>query len=207
MQGMLLHVLAVLGGSTAVVMVYALLLVVRPHPWWSAQYLISILGLLLGTCLTCVATGLSCAVDELSRGELLRARPPACSMDCQQSRVFNEVPLEPPAMREYPGHLPCHLHPQRAPWQGFRFTALHKVGSLCRIHDAGRDTLEQWLLLGASRWEATHGLIQKATMAALAPTLSHISVMGLVTIPSAMAGQLLGGSAPVQVQCQALCQV
>lgn len=86
MQGMLLHVLAVLGGSTAVVMAYALLLVVRPHPWWSAQYLISILGLLLGTCLTCVATGLSCAVDELSRGELLRARPPACSMDCQQSR-------------------------------------------------------------------------------------------------------------------------
>jgi ABC-type iron transport system FetAB permease component len=83
------------------------------------------------------------------------------------------------------------------------FTALREMGSmgsLCGSCNAGRDSLEQWLLLGASRWEATHGLIQKATMAALAPTLSHISVTGLVTIPSAMAGQLLGGSAPVQVR-------
>ncbi len=64
----------------------------------------------------------------------------------------------------------------------------------------GRDGLEQWLLLGASRWEATQSLIRKATMAALAPTLSHISVMGLVTIPNTMSGQLLGGSAPIQVR-------
>ena len=206
MQGMLLHVLAVLSGSTAVVMVYALLLVIRPRPWWSAQYLISILGLLLGTCLTCVATGLSCAVDELSRGEPLGGRPPAAWTACNQE-VDHAVPLEALAMRAYAGHFPCHLHPQQAQWEGFKYTALHEMGSLCRIHDAGRDALEQWLLLGASRWEATHGLIQKATMAALAPTLSHISVMGLVTIPSAMAGQLLGGSAPIQVRCQALCQV
>lgn len=71
--------------------------------------------------------------------------------------------------------------------------------------------MEQWLLLGASRWEATQSLIQKATIAALAPTLSHISVMGLVTIPSTMSGQLLGGTAPIQVKrltvqtCAAMC--
>ncbi len=67
-QGMLLHVMAVLGGSTALVMVFALLLIIQPRPWWSAQYLIAILGLLLGTALSCVATGLSCAIDELTRG-------------------------------------------------------------------------------------------------------------------------------------------
>ena len=64
---------------------------------------------------------------------------------------------------------------------------------------AGRDGLEQWLVLGASRWEATQGIIQRATTAALAPTLSHLSIMGLVTLPNAMAGQLLGGSVPIQV--------
>lgn len=54
-------------------------------------------------------------------------------------------------------------------------------------------------MLGASRWEATQGIIQRATTAALAPTLSHLSIMGLVTLPNAMAGQLLGGSVPIQV--------
>lgn len=68
-QGMLLHVLAVLSGSTAVVMVYTLLLIIQPHPWWSAQYMIAILGLLLGSALSCVAAGLSSAIDELSRGD------------------------------------------------------------------------------------------------------------------------------------------
>ena len=67
-QGMLLHVMAVLSGSTALTMVLALLLIIQPRPLWSAQYLIAMLGLLLGTALSCVATGLSCAVDELSRG-------------------------------------------------------------------------------------------------------------------------------------------
>lgn len=70
-QGMLLHVVAVLSGSTALTMVFALLLIIQPRPWWSAQYLIAILGLLLGTALSCVATGLSSAIDELSRGAWL----------------------------------------------------------------------------------------------------------------------------------------
>ena len=52
-RGLLLHVMAVLSGSTAVVMVFALLLIIQPRPWWSAQYLIAILGLLLGTALSC----------------------------------------------------------------------------------------------------------------------------------------------------------
>ena len=55
-------------------------------------------------------------------------------------------------------------------------------------------------MLGASRWEATQGIVQRATTAALAPTLSHLSIMGLVTLPNAMAGQLLGGLVPIQVQ-------
>ena len=66
---MLLHVVAVLSGSTAAVMVYALLLIIQPRPWWSAQYMIAILGLLLGSALSCVAAGLSSSIDELTRGK------------------------------------------------------------------------------------------------------------------------------------------
>lgn len=55
------------------------------------------------------------------------------------------------------------------------------------------------MILGASRWEATRGVVQRSITAALNPTLQHMSVIGLVTIPSFMGGQLLGGIAPVQV--------
>ncbi len=57
------------------------------------------------------------------------------------------------------------------------------------------------MILGASRWEATRGVVQRSISAALAPTLQHMSVVGLVTIPSFMGGELLGGITPVQVCC------
>ena len=77
MQGMLLHVVAVLSGSTAAVMVFALQLIIQPRPWWSAQYMIAILGLLLSSSLSCVAAGLSSTIDELTRGKCML--PHVCS--------------------------------------------------------------------------------------------------------------------------------
>ena len=59
--------------------------------------------------------------------------------------------------------------------------------------------MEAMLLIGASRWEATRGVVQRSLSAALAPTLSHMSGIGLVTLPSFMSGQLLGGVPPIQV--------
>ena len=92
MQGMLLHVVAVLSGSTAAVMVYALLLIIQPRPWWSAQYMIAILGLLLGSALSCVAAGLSSTIDELTRGERMLRRGCSgvfkCAPDLADSSVW-----------------------------------------------------------------------------------------------------------------------
>ena len=47
-QGMLLHVLGALGASAALVLGYALLVVLRPSPLWAARWALPFLGLLLG---------------------------------------------------------------------------------------------------------------------------------------------------------------
>lgn len=65
---MLLHVLGSLGASSGAVMAYALLLVLRPRPWWDAPYAIAVLAYLLGNALSCVAAGLSSVVQELTLG-------------------------------------------------------------------------------------------------------------------------------------------
>ncbi|CAL8462573.1 g2106 [Coccomyxa elongata] len=129
-KGMLVHVLGSLSASSAVVMVYALLLVLRPHPRWDAPYAIAVLASVLANALSGVSAGLSSVVQELTLG------------------------------------------------------AQH---------------VEAMLLVGASRWEATRGVVQRSLSAALAPTLSHMSAVGLVTLPSFMSGQLLGGIPPIQV--------
>lgn len=47
-QGMLLHVLGALGASAALILGYALLVVLRPSPLWAARWALPFLGLLLG---------------------------------------------------------------------------------------------------------------------------------------------------------------
>ncbi|KAK9833908.1 hypothetical protein WJX74_009557 [Apatococcus lobatus] len=61
-----------------------------------------------------------------------------------------------------------------------------------------KDRLELLLSLGASRWEATQSLIQRACKVALTPILNQMNIAGLVSIPGMMTGQILGGSDPLQ---------
>lgn len=44
-QGIFLNTLVIVGGTAALVMAYALLVVMQVHPWWQPQYLIPILGM------------------------------------------------------------------------------------------------------------------------------------------------------------------
>ncbi len=66
---MLVHVLGSLSASSAVVMVYALLLVLRPHPRWDAPYAIAVLASVLANALSGVSAGLSSVVQELTLGK------------------------------------------------------------------------------------------------------------------------------------------
>ena len=137
LQGMLTHVLVSMGSSSALVLLYAVLLVLRPQPWYRAQQLLPVLAMLLSNAISAISRGLASALEELTDG---------------------------------------------------------------------RERVEMLLAIGASRMEATHAVVQRALAAALSPLLQQMSVVGLVSLPSFMSGQLIAGGAAPQVRCT-LCAV
>lgn len=54
-----------------------------------------------------------------------------------------------------------------------------------------------FLSLGATRQEACRPYLRQALQAAVAPTLSTMATIGLVSLPGMMTGQILGGSSPM----------
>lgn len=111
---------------TAAVGLYAVLHV---KPWYSPQYVIPILGMILGNCLTAV----SLCLDRLTQD--LRQQQP---------------------------------------------------------------TIEMLLSLGATGWEAYRETARGAVIAGMLPTINQLSVVGLVSLPGMITGQILAGAAPDQ---------
>ena len=60
-----------------------------------------------------------------------------------------------------------------------------------------RDQIETLLTLGATRWEAAHTQVQEAIRTGMIPTLNSMMVMGLVSLPGMMTGQILAGATPI----------
>ena len=56
--------------------------------------------------------------------------------------------------------------------------------------------IESDLALGATRWEAAHPLINDSLRTGMIPTINSMMVMGVVSLPGMMTGQLLAGAAP-----------
>lgn len=52
------------------------------------------------------------------------------------------------------------------------------------------------LTLGATRWEAAHQTIKEALRTGMIPTINSMMVMGLVSLPGMMTGQILAGANP-----------
>ncbi|KAF8440479.1 hypothetical protein L210DRAFT_3539779 [Boletus edulis BED1] len=64
---------------------------------------------------------------------------------------------------------------------------------LKEIYD-NRDKVETYLAYGASRFEACSPVAREALRIALTPTISQMSVIGIISIPGMMTGAILGGS-------------
>ncbi len=64
--------------------------------------------------------------------------------------------------------------------------------------DDGRDRVESLLAFGATRWEAARPVAQEAVRTGMVPIINTMSVVGLVSIPGMMTGQILGGTSPEQ---------
>jgi putative ABC transport system permease protein len=63
---------------------------------------------------------------------------------------------------------------------------------------ARRYQVEALLALGATRWEAARPLIQQAVKTGLIPTINAMMVVGIVSLPGMMTGQILAGADPVE---------
>lgn len=61
-----------------------------------------------------------------------------------------------------------------------------------------RDRVDMALALGATRWEAAQGPARQAVRAGMIPTLNQMAVVGVVSLPGMMTGQVLAGQSPLQ---------
>lgn len=66
------------------------------------------------------------------------------------------------------------------------------------MHGIAREAgvIESDLALGATRWEAARPLISDALRTGMVPTINAMMVMGVVSLPGMMTGQMLAGAAP-----------
>lgn len=61
-----------------------------------------------------------------------------------------------------------------------------------------RAEVETLLALGATRWEAARGPVREAIQTGMIPIVNSMAVVGLVSLPGMMTGQLLAGADPMQ---------
>ncbi len=106
-------------------------------------------------------------------------------------------------------HLPIRSHLKTTAFASPCYSAHPNLHSSCFVmltsynsHPcglAGKGRIELLLALGATRMEATRETMQRCLVLALTPVLNQMSVMGVVSIPGMMTGQILGGTVPSQV--------
>lgn len=61
-----------------------------------------------------------------------------------------------------------------------------------------RDEVEMELALGATRWEAARPMLTAAIRRGMIPIINSMMVVGVVSIPGMMTGQILAGADPVE---------
>ncbi len=63
---------------------------------------------------------------------------------------------------------------------------------------AQREQVESALTLGATRWEAARLPLQQAVRTGMIPIINAMMVVGIVSLPGMMTGQLLSGTSPLE---------
>jgi len=113
--------------ASLVIVLLALTTQIRPDPWYHPQYVIPVLGMILGNTMTGISLGLNTLTNAVRREA---------------------------------------------------------------------DAIEAGLILGKTRHEAMQGVIRQSLRSGLMPLINAMSVMGLVSLPGMMTGQILAGAAP-----------
>ena len=126
--GIYWHSLLSVLSASALVTGFAVVGIIRVQPWYDPQYLIPLLGMVLGNTLSGISLGLDRFMESLA---------------------------------------------------------------------TQRDQVETLLTLGATRWEAAHTQVREAVRVGMIPTINSMMVMGLVSLPGMMTGQILAGANPI----------
>ncbi|MFW6050140.1 MAG: ABC transporter permease [Myxococcota bacterium] len=71
------------------------------------------------------------------------------------------------------------------------------LDSLLETLDAGRDRVELDLSLGATRWQAVREPLADAVRRGMIPIINSMMVVGIVSLPGMMTGQILAGADPL----------
>ncbi len=127
--GITMHAFLSLAASGLLTTYLVTAVIIGVHPWYRPQYLVPLLGMILGNCLTSV----SLTLDGLLSDAVQR-----------------------------------------------------------------RPEIEMELSHGASAWEAAAGPLQAAVRRGMLPTINSMLVVGIVSLPGMMTGQILAGSDPLQ---------
>ncbi|MCC7204198.1 MAG: iron export ABC transporter permease subunit FetB [Phycisphaeraceae bacterium] len=72
------------------------------------------------------------------------------------------------------------------------------MDNLLEVFSQRRERLEMELALGATRWEAARGPVAEAVRKGMIPIINSMMVVGLVSLPGMMTGQILAGADPLQ---------
>lgn len=128
-KGLFVDTLMAVSISAVLVTIIAISLILRVQPWYTPQFIIPILGLILGNSLTAIS---------LTSNQLIEA-----------------------------------FHEQQA-------------------------RIEMMLSLSARPFEAVHEQIRAAIINGMTPTLNSMLVVGIVSLPGMMTGQILAGADPTQ---------
>ncbi|MBF0286497.1 MAG: iron export ABC transporter permease subunit FetB [SAR324 cluster bacterium] len=62
---------------------------------------------------------------------------------------------------------------------------------------ARQNQIESLLAIGATRWEAAHDSVKEAARTGMIPIINSMMVMGIVSLPGMMTGQILAGALPL----------
>lgn len=71
------------------------------------------------------------------------------------------------------------------------------LDSLLESLDEGRHRVEAELALGATRWEAARSPLTEAVRRGMIPIINAMMVVGIVSLPGMMTGQILAGADPL----------
>ena len=72
------------------------------------------------------------------------------------------------------------------------------LDSILESFDDGRAEIEVRLLLGATSWQAGLPAVRKGVRRGMVPILNSMTVVGIVSLPGMMTGQILAGADPLE---------